>query len=310
MLPARTACEYGPIAPGASLVAIASFVMRVPCCVVSRSSHTDALAAREGAAHRDGVRELEVAAVRDAARDARDRDAERRELALEEQRRRLAVDARRRRDDDLADRRRRGCARPGFASGRSSGPMPSSGESSLPEHEVPPAHRARRARSPCRSCTRATTQSTFASRLSSVHTSHSARARRRISAMFPHRSHGPSVVAQRDELGAELPRERLVGRQQKQEVALRRLLPHAGEARQELRRAARTLRASPAAAPLRQTMPGIFTPPVTFSTSASIGLSACSMAWLIAAHAPSSDELDALALQDSGSISMRSTLRA
>ena len=85
--PARTACEYGPIAAGASFVAMG--------CRASSSSRV--YSARRPDRARPiviGIGELEVAAVRDAAGDAGDGDPQRRELALEQQRRRLSVDAR------------------------------------------------------------------------------------------------------------------------------------------------------------------------------------------------------------------------
>ena len=55
-------------------------------------------------------------------------------------------------------------------------------------------------------------------------------------------------------------------------------------------------------------MPGIFTPPVTFSSSASIAFSACSRAELIAATTPSSASSMPSLLRNSGSISMRRDL--
>ena len=172
------------------------------------------LSARQRAPHRDGIGELEIAPVGHPARDARHRHPQRRELPLQEQRRRLAVHARRRRHDHLRHPVRRGSA-------------PSAAPAAAPPGRCPPAARAacparstarastRRARSPSRSCTRATTQSTLPSRLPSVHTSHSARPSR-ISAMFPHRSHGPTSSRSDRQLRAQAPRQRLVGRQQPQ----------------------------------------------------------------------------------------------
>jgi hypothetical protein len=55
------------------------------------------------AAHRDGVGELEITAVRDAAGDTSDHHGERRDLALDQQCRRFPIDARGRRYDDLGD---------------------------------------------------------------------------------------------------------------------------------------------------------------------------------------------------------------
>jgi hypothetical protein len=55
------------------------------------------------AADRHLIGELEIAAVRHAARDARNRNPNRLELALDQKRGRFAVDARRRREDQLLD---------------------------------------------------------------------------------------------------------------------------------------------------------------------------------------------------------------
>src|SRR5271156_6187038 len=73
---ARTAWEYGPMAAGAVLVAMA--------CMARILSQL--LAAGEGSAHRDRVGVFEVAPVRNAARDTRQPEAARGELPLEQER--------------------------------------------------------------------------------------------------------------------------------------------------------------------------------------------------------------------------------
>src|SRR5437588_369090 len=62
----------------------------------------DATTAGDGASERHLIRELELAAVRDAARDARHGEADRRELSSEKERGCFSVDRGGRRDDHLA----------------------------------------------------------------------------------------------------------------------------------------------------------------------------------------------------------------
>src|SRR5882724_1346172 len=67
-----------------------------------KSTRVERAATFDGAAERDLIGKLEIAAVRHAAGDAADDDAPCRELACEQERGGLAIDRRRRGDDDLA----------------------------------------------------------------------------------------------------------------------------------------------------------------------------------------------------------------
>src|SRR5271165_3852389 len=82
------------MAAGASFVAMTSFMAKSLQCA----------APGQRASHRDRIRELQVPAMRDAARNPRQRRSQGTELALEEQCGRLSIDAWWRRHDDLADR--------------------------------------------------------------------------------------------------------------------------------------------------------------------------------------------------------------
>src|SRR5262249_23508482 len=109
---------------------------------------------------------------------------------------------------------------------------------------------------------------------------------------------------ERRELLAELLRDLRIACQKMQNVTLRRLFADSGKARQE-RDEATNLRGLHV-----QVMPGIFTPPVTFSSSASMAFSACSSPELTASTAPSSASSIPSLFKSSGSISIFETLRA
>ncbi len=112
----------------------------------------------------------------------------------------------------------------------------------------------------------------------------------RISATLPQRSHGPSSSRSDASSAPELPRRA----RRRPSGATGRSAAPSSPRRREARDSSLTRRRTlglTGARPSRQTIPGIFTPPVTFSISASICLSACSMPWLIAAQTRVEDEV-------------------